>query len=381
MNQVTTQEPKGGLSYKNIGIAQAGGGGMLLPQTFGEVVAFATMMSRSQHAIPKHLRENDGACMAVTMQALRWEMDPFAVAAKSYNVKDLIAYEAQLVAAVVNTRAPIAKRPVYRYEGSGDTRKCIVSCEMLDGSTKEYESPEIGKITTKNSPLWKADPDQQLGYFSIRSWARRHTPEVILGVYTPEEAEQFRGPDNARDVTPRPTLMERLNAQQNAAQQPAGESEGFDASFTRDEPHDALTGEILTNTQSDDAASPPGTSDADDVPPQSSAREEAGDPPSEPASSTLFPTDRADLIECCRKMMAIPVDGSLNPQTKLGVLEAGKEDWKGRLPKELHDHIRGFFESAKAQIKADPKVFPNLREKALTQFAEWLDCTVEELGG
>lgn len=198
------------ISYKSVPMVNRGGGGMLMPQTFGDAVAFSEIMARSQHAIPKHLRDVPGACLAVTMQALRWEMDPFAVASKSYNVKDIIAYEAQLIAAVVHTRAPIKTRPDYAYSGEGQERRCTVSAMFDDGVKRSYESPKLGEILVKNSPLWKADPDQQLGYYSIRAFARRYCPEVILGVYTPEEAETFRGPDNARDVTPRTSLAERL---------------------------------------------------------------------------------------------------------------------------------------------------------------------------
>lgn len=221
MNVPVKQE---GISYKNVPMASHGGGGMLMPQTFGEVVAFSEIMARSQHAIPKHLRDVPGACLAVAMQAMRWEMDPFAVASKSYNVKDIIAYEAQLIAAVVHTRAPIKTRPDYVYTGEGQDRRCTVSCLFDDGVTRSYESPRLADITVKNSPLWKADVDQQLGYYSIRAFARRYCPEVILGVYTPEEADTFRGPDNARDVTPRQSLSERL------ANSTVGAGEGFSQS-------------------------------------------------------------------------------------------------------------------------------------------------------
>jgi hypothetical protein len=198
--EISQAKPEG---YREVAIAQRGGGGALMPATFGDVVEFSKIMARSQHAIPAHLRDVPGACLAVTMQALRWELDPFAVASKSYNVKDMIAYEAQLIAAVVHVRAPITTRPEYAYTGEGEERRCTVSCKFDDGVERSYESPRIVDIKVKNSPLWKADPDQQLGYYSIRAFARRYCPEVILGVYTPEEAQEFRGPDHARDVTPR----------------------------------------------------------------------------------------------------------------------------------------------------------------------------------
>lgn len=253
MNVPVKQE---GISYKSVPMASHGGGGMLMPQTFGEVVAFSEIMARSQHAIPKHLRDVPGACLAVAMQAMRWEMDPFAVASKSYNVKDIIAYEAQLIAAVVHTRAPIKTRPDYAYTGEGQDRRCTVSCLFDDGVTRSYESPRLADITTKNSPLWKADVDQQLGYYSIRAFARRYCPEVILGVYTPEEAETFRGPDNARDVTPRPSLSERLAGS-------AGQSgDGFSQSHVIKE----IGGNIETGAQREAGTTPsPPASTADEA--------------------------------------------------------------------------------------------------------------------
>lgn len=378
MNQVATQKAETGLSYKNVSIAQTGGGGMLLPQTFGEVVAFATMMARSQHAIPKHLRENDGACMAITMQALRWDMDPFMVASKSYNVKDLIAYEAQLVAAVVNTRAPIAKRPVYRYEGVGDTRKCIVSCEMLDGSVKEYESPEVGKITTKNSPLWKADTDQQLGYFSIRSWARRHTPEVILGVYTPDEAEQFSGPDKAKDITPsQPSVMDRLKAR-SATQEPQEEPEGFSRSFVADEPHDALTGEIK-NAGEEIPAQP-----ADDAAPATAALE--GDDQtantSSPSTSQDIPAGvpeefRQHFIDFARKALKTASDTNLTEAQRNEKLEEMNLQYREVIPQELWGKLSGVKLPAMFVVTGQ-----RTKEKAASYIAvDLLDCSVAEIGG
>lgn len=220
--------------FRNVPIAQHGGGGALMPATFGDVVEFSKIMARSQHAIPKHLRDVPGACLAVTMQALRWELDPFAVASKSYNVKDMIAYEAQLIAAVVLVRAPLLKAPIYEYSGEGASRRCKVSAEFKDGVNRSYESPKFSDIKTKNSPLWTADPDQQLGYYSIRAFARRYCPEVILGVYTPEEAETFRGPDSARDVTPRASvpLSQRISEIDNTetAEQPSEEQPKADVS-------------------------------------------------------------------------------------------------------------------------------------------------------
>lgn len=185
-------------TFDAIAIQQTGNlSGALLPKSLGEAMAFAQLMAKAKIGLPKHLRDEPGACMAIVMQALRWEMDPFAVANKSYSVNDRLVYESQLIAAVVHTRAPIIGRPAYVYTGEGETRQCTVTCVMADGETRDYVTPPLNKITVRNSPLWKSDLDQQLGYYAIRGWARRHAPEVILGVYDREEVESMR------DITPR----------------------------------------------------------------------------------------------------------------------------------------------------------------------------------
>ena len=269
-------------ALQNVVLTARGSSGMVfLPQSFAEVVTYAEMMSRADVAVPKHLRGNPGACMAVVMRANSWEMDAFAVADKTYSVNDRLAFEAQLVAAVVHTRAPIKRRPDYEFLGEGPTRRCIVSVEMLDGTTKTYESPEFRNIQTKNSPLWKADLDQQLGYFSIRGWGRRHAPEVLLGVYTPDElidspalaeraarAAQASGTGVAARLAARETgegatgfsaSHVARETGQTAAEEigddiPSqyGGQPAADAEFEEVDRHDPVTGEVLEDETADD---------------------------------------------------------------------------------------------------------------------------------
>lgn len=223
--QLAVSDRAGGLVFANV----------------SEVMEFAKLMAISGIAVRKHLRGNPGACLGVVIQALEWRMSPYAVANKSYLVNDQLAYEAQLIHAVVLSRAPIKGRPKVEYRGEGDERQCKVSVELNDGSGQwvDYELPKFGKITPKNSPLWKSDPDQQHFYFSARSLARRHFPDVILGVYAEDEIMP-RDPSAARDVTPAPkTLAGKLDALAGAQPQPE---------------HDPETGEI----KGDPAGAPAG---------------------------------------------------------------------------------------------------------------------------
>lgn len=180
---------EGKINPANTAALSVGAGGAMNFQNMTDIMEFAKLMSISQVAVPKHLRENPGACLAIVIQASEWQMSPYAVANKSYSVNDRMAYEAQLVSAVILRRAPIKSRIRYEYTGEGDKRVCTVSVITTDDETVTHSSPMFGAITPKNSPLWKSDPDQQLGYHTVRAMCRRHFPDVLLGVYTMDELQ------------------------------------------------------------------------------------------------------------------------------------------------------------------------------------------------
>jgi RecT family len=184
-------------------------------EKIGEAMDFAKLMAVSDKAIPGYLRGNVGACLAVAIQANEWGFSPFAVARMSYVVNDQISYMSQLVHAVVERRAPLRGRLRFEFEGEGGDMACTVRGQLINEvDPLIYTSPKIRDIKVKNSPLWASDPQQQLSYYSARAWARRYTPDVMLGIYSQDELEDRHiGPDHAKDVSPSETLHHRLSAQ------------------------------------------------------------------------------------------------------------------------------------------------------------------------
>ena len=71
-------------------------------------------------------------------------------------------------------------------------------------------------VTVKNSPLWKTNPKQQMGYLQARNWARLYAPGALLGVYTTDELEtvnQETGAVTTRRGIPASTAtVERVDA-------------------------------------------------------------------------------------------------------------------------------------------------------------------------
>ncbi len=179
------------------------GGGLAVPIT-AEIMECAKLMAGARQAIPPHLRDNAGACLAICIQAVEWRMSPFAVANKSYVVNDRLAYESQLVHAVVEQRAPLTGRLRHRFTGEGDQRRCIVS-GVFRGEAEPFEfcSAPFGQIQPKNSPLWKTQPVLQLYYHTSRNWARVYCPDAILGVYAEDELDREPPRDVGQEIAAR----------------------------------------------------------------------------------------------------------------------------------------------------------------------------------
>lgn len=160
------------------------------PQRMQSLMTFAEMMSKSAVTVPDHLKGKPADCMAIAMQSMQWGMNPFAVAQKTHIVSGRLGYEAQLVNAVVQQSNAIRGAFSYEFRGDGQALECRVGA-VLRGETEITWSEWLrsGDVTTKNSPLWKVNPKQQMGYLQVKNWARLYCPGAILGVYTPDELE------------------------------------------------------------------------------------------------------------------------------------------------------------------------------------------------
>lgn len=203
----------------------------LTPTVLQMIDHVADMLCNGGTAVPEHLRGKKGACFALAMQAHRWVMDPFAVAQKTHITKSgQLGYDGQLIAAVVIARAPIRRRPEYEYIGDWSKVLGKVEERKSDKTEGKYfvatytkaDEEGLGVIVTATfrgeseprsvtvmmaqayprfSTQWATDPQQQIGYLAIRKWARRHAPDVLLGVYAPEELEyDAPGPRNMGPV-------------------------------------------------------------------------------------------------------------------------------------------------------------------------------------
>lgn len=191
------------------------------PEGMDRLVRFATLMADSKATVPQHLAGKPADCLAVTMQAAQWGMNPFAVAQKTHVVNGTLGYEAQLVNAVVSSSNLLSTRLNYRWDGdwskvNGKSDKSpsltVTVSAVLKGEAEPRElTISMAQAGVRNSPLWEQDPLQQLAYLCVKRWARLHAPDVLLGVYTPDELQETT-PRVERDITPPAATAQGMNS-------------------------------------------------------------------------------------------------------------------------------------------------------------------------
>lgn len=198
---------------------------------------FGELMAQGVATVPAHLQGNTADCMAVSMQAAQWKMSPFAVAQKTHLINGVLGYESQLVNAVVTRSGALSSR--FTYEWFGPWEKVIGKFAIRKNDKgKEYRVPAwsmadeegcgiivratlvgetesrelrllLAQARTRNSGLWADDPKQQIAYLAVKRWARLYAPDVILGVYTPDELEE-PAPLREIEINPAPA-PQRVN--------------------------------------------------------------------------------------------------------------------------------------------------------------------------
>lgn len=174
-------------------------------QRIAKLMAFAPL-------IPQHLRASNldatmANCFLVVNQALKWRMDPFAVAQETFVREGKIGYSGKLVAAALESCLGIKLYYYFFGEPGTDSRGILVRDKPRGEETERELKGTVAEWRTKTKDghvnfNWANQPDDMLIYRGTRQWCRRYEPSVILGVLTDDELHDIAA-NNARDITPR----------------------------------------------------------------------------------------------------------------------------------------------------------------------------------
>jgi hypothetical protein len=196
---------------------------LMSSDSIDRIYRVADTMSSGVIAVPEHFRKKPADCFAVCLQAFGWGMNPYAVAQKTHITQGgALGYEAQLIYSVVVNRAPIKARPEFEFIGDwskilGKVKEMkserggkyyvsdwkpadeeglgvIIRCTLRGESEPREVVVMMSQAWPRFSTQWATDPQQQICYLATRKWARRYTPDVILGVYTKDELDEAPPP-------------------------------------------------------------------------------------------------------------------------------------------------------------------------------------------
>lgn len=158
---------------------------------FEHMQRIASVMARCA-LVPTSLRGDDietaiANCFLVVNQAVRWGMDPFAVAQCSSVIQGKLCYEGKLVSAVMQNNGVNLS---FKFnDKTGDALEVTVSGKLPNEDEARTVSGTVGQWKTNNQQ-WSKDPKAMLCYRGSRAWSRIHNPAPMLGVYTQDEMEE-----------------------------------------------------------------------------------------------------------------------------------------------------------------------------------------------
>lgn len=226
-----------------------------------QVINLSNFMAGADIMVPKHLMGKSADLAAIVMQAMCWNMNPFSVAQQTFLVSGTLGYSAQLVSAVITSSTAItgrfhyeysdgweklagkvkpgAKGPVKDWSKADEAGLWIRVGAILRGESEIQwgEKLYLASIMTRNSPLWVTNPKQQMAYLDLKYWSRIYAPQVILGVYTPEELNEIPA-QAAADESPIKVPEKKLERvdedQQPEGEKPASQGEAEPAELVPD---------------------------------------------------------------------------------------------------------------------------------------------------
>jgi hypothetical protein len=197
--------------------APPSGAAAMIPRNMRDAMEMANMMAKTGF-LAKEI-QNVGGALFVMEQSMRWNMSPFAVAMETSFIQGKPMFSGKIVAAAVQGSGVLSGRLSYDYTGAGDDRTVTVRGTLRGEAEPREVTVRVRDARTQNK-VWVTQVDQQLAYHGARVWARRHAPEVMLGVYSPEEFEPEQAaeprdvPNLAQQEPPRPTLSAEVAAAQ-----------------------------------------------------------------------------------------------------------------------------------------------------------------------
>lgn len=203
MNEPTTQAMTSGAPS---GMVQMPRGGNALnvfsdAANFDQALRMASCLADST-VVPKEYQRNVGNCMIAIEMASRINTSPMMVMQNLYIVNGRPAWSSQWIIAMINSSKRY--KTELQFEFGRDPADGGLSCRAWadDWSGHRVYGPKITMNmanaegwTNKTGSKWKTMPDVMIQYRAASFFGRMNCPDMIMGIYSQEEAYEMDEPD------------------------------------------------------------------------------------------------------------------------------------------------------------------------------------------
>lgn len=164
---------------------------------FQTAMRMANALSASTIVPRDYQGENGlGNCMIALEMASRLNTSPLMVMQNLYVVNGRPSWSSQYIIAMINNSKKYRTELQFEFEGEGDTLACTAYVEDYSGRTIKgpkitMEMAKAEGWVSKNGSKWKTMPEVMIRYRAASFFGRLNCPDMIMGLYSTEEAAEI----------------------------------------------------------------------------------------------------------------------------------------------------------------------------------------------
>jgi hypothetical protein len=182
----------------------------------------------SSDLVPETYRGKDkiGNALIALEMSQRIGASPLAVMQNLNIIHGRPAWSSSFIIAALNTCGRFSPLR-FRVEGTGESQICVAWAydksggEVLEGPQASIAMAKAEGWYQKNGSKWKTMPDLMLRYRAAAFFGRLYAPDVLNGMHTADEVEDFRGGGANASVGAVPSVVAALNARVQSPPSPS----------------------------------------------------------------------------------------------------------------------------------------------------------------
>lgn len=181
------------------------------PQTFQRAMNMACALADST-VIPKDFQKNPSNCLIAIEMSARLNASPMMVMQNLFVVNGRPAWSSQWIVAMINQSRKYKTELQYEFGNAPEDGGLSCFAWAIDREGHKVVGPKITMKmaeaedwTSKNGSKWKTMPQVMIQYRAASFFGRKNCPDMIMGIYSRDEAEEMDYEDAPHD----PALSEQ----------------------------------------------------------------------------------------------------------------------------------------------------------------------------